>query len=49
LGISAEISGGIEAALASIAEETAKGEAPLVLVCGSLYLAGQVLALNEKA
>jgi dihydrofolate synthase/folylpolyglutamate synthase len=47
LGISAELSGGIEAALQSIAEETTTGESPLVLICGSLYLAGQVLALNE--
>jgi len=49
LAIPAEVSGGIEAALESIAKETTEGEAPLVLICGSLYLAGQVLALNEDA
>ena len=49
LGISAEVSSGVEAALKSIAEETTTGESPLVLICGSLYLAGQVLALNEDS
>ncbi len=46
-GIPAEISGGIEDALRSVAREASGGEAPLVLICGSLYLAGQVLALTE--
>jgi len=36
----------VPAALAAIAEQSTAGPAPRVLICGSLYLAGHVLALD---
>ncbi len=47
VGISAETSEGIAAALRTIAATAEKDAPPIVLICGSLYLAGHVLALNE--
>ncbi|HKJ73737.1 MAG TPA: bifunctional folylpolyglutamate synthase/dihydrofolate synthase, partial [Alphaproteobacteria bacterium] len=48
-GISAETSEGIDAALRTIAAKAEKDAPPIVLICGSLYLAGHVLALNETS
>ena len=45
LGLRATVAPGIEAALAAVTGPAA-GRAPRVLVCGSLYLAGEVLELN---
>ncbi|WP_417771303.1 bifunctional folylpolyglutamate synthase/dihydrofolate synthase [Stappia sp.] len=45
-GLSATQSPSLAAALAAVGEGLAPGTAPRVLVCGSLYLAGEVLALN---
>lgn len=46
LGISAETSAGIESALAAISG-LSLDMPPRILICGSLYLAGEVLALNS--
>jgi dihydrofolate synthase / folylpolyglutamate synthase len=46
--IPAEAALSVEAALREIASET-KETPPIVLICGSLYLAGHVLALDETA
>ncbi|HMN86106.1 MAG TPA: folylpolyglutamate synthase/dihydrofolate synthase family protein [Bauldia sp.] len=45
-GLPAEPVGDVGAALAAIAREGADGPSPRILVCGSLYLAGAVLAAN---
>jgi dihydrofolate synthase/folylpolyglutamate synthase len=44
-GLRAQVAPGIEAALAALGT-TAYERPPRVLICGSLYLAGEVLALN---
>jgi dihydrofolate synthase/folylpolyglutamate synthase len=48
LGLSAQASESVEAALAAIAGLRPGGEAPAVLIMGSLYLAGAVLEANEQ-
>ena len=48
-GLSAQTSGSVEGALRAIMAESAAdfvSEAPRVLICGSLYLAGRVLREN---
>jgi dihydrofolate synthase/folylpolyglutamate synthase len=45
LGMRVELAGGIEAALCSIAK-LAYEVPPRILITGSLYLAGHVLAIN---
>lgn len=45
VGLRSRVSAGVEAALAEI-RETAFEYPPRILICGSLYLAGDVLALN---
>jgi dihydrofolate synthase / folylpolyglutamate synthase len=45
VGLTSSTRPGVEAALASL-EETVWERAPRVLICGSLYLAGEVLAAN---
>jgi dihydrofolate synthase/folylpolyglutamate synthase len=44
-GLTAEAAGGVEAAIRRL--QQAEGEPLRILICGSLYLAGQVLALQE--
>jgi len=45
-GITAEATSGVEAALAAIKKLLPPGIAPRILICGSLYLGGTVLAAN---
>ena len=45
-GITAEATSGVEAALAAIRKLLPPGIAPRILICGSLYLGGTVLAAN---
>jgi dihydrofolate synthase/folylpolyglutamate synthase len=45
-GLSAEPAADVEAALDRIADEAAGAVPPRILICGSLYLAGTVLADN---
>jgi len=45
-GIDAEAMPGVEAALAAIRKRLPPGIAPRILICGSLYLGGAVLAAN---
>jgi dihydrofolate synthase / folylpolyglutamate synthase len=44
-GLAAEAAGGVEAAICRL--QQAEGSPLRILICGSLYLAGQVLALQE--
>ncbi|HEY1604563.1 MAG TPA: folylpolyglutamate synthase/dihydrofolate synthase family protein [Allosphingosinicella sp.] len=48
-GLAAMPAGGVAEALGWIARHSAPGEPPIVLVMGSLYLAGDVLARNGQA
>ena len=45
LDIDAAVANDVEAALRAISRQCRQGEAPSVLICGSLYLAGAVLRM----
>jgi dihydrofolate synthase/folylpolyglutamate synthase len=45
VGLAADTMPGVESALAAVAK-LPLGSPPRILICGSLYLAGEVLALN---
>jgi len=47
-GLDAAPAGGVEAALDHIVQTQGNGPGPRVLICGSLYLAGSVLATDPQ-